>query len=171
MTFPDQVAATINGLETLLPGFYAAAALAGMVGQNPPQQSLTRFPMTGLTQVKGSNDKFNSRQLNVMAGGGAWVMIQEAQGAPITKVVDYTAKFLRRSLLNYIGRFNITQGFLDTLSQVIDGLGGFLVEQGTLVGFSLTQIIQDTDAPDTVLVDTLLDVPFPCNFIRLTLVI
>lgn len=191
MTFPDQVTATVNGLATLLPGFYASAAIAGMVGQNPPQQSFTRFPMTGFTSVQGSNDRFNARQMNVMAAGGAWILIQEAPGAPlisrfalttdltsievrtdsITKVVDYTAKFLRRSLLNYIGRFNITQGFLDTLSNVIEGLGGFLIEQGVLLGFNLNQIAQDTDAPDTVLVDVLLDVPFPCNFIRLTLVI
>lgn len=191
MTFPDQVKATVGGLETLLPGFYASAAIAGMVGQNPPQQSFTRFPMTGLTGVVGSNDKFNSRQLNVMAGGGAWILIQEAQGAPvisrfaittdltsvevrtdsITKIVDFVAKFLRRSLLNYIGRFNITQGFLDTLGNVIEGLGGFLIESGVLLGFNLNLIQQDKDAPDTVIVDVTLDVPFPCNFIRLTLVI
>ena len=191
MTVPDQVAATVGGLETILPGFYAAAGIAGMVGQNPPQQSFTRYPMTGYTKVLGSNDKFNARQMNVMAGGGAWVMIQEAQGAPvisrfaittdltsvevrtdsITKIVDFTAKFLRRSLLNYIGRFNITQGFLDTLGNVIEGLGGFLIESGVLLGFNLNLIQQDKDAPDTVIVDVSLDVPFPCNFIRLTLVI
>lgn len=191
MTVPDQMKATVGGLETLLPGFYAGAAIAGMVGQQPPQQSFTRFPMTGLTGVVGSNDKFNSRQLNVMAGGGAWIMIQEAQGAPvisrfaittdltsievrtdsITKIVDFVAKFLRRSLLNYIGRFNITQGFLDSLSHVIEGIGGFLIESGVLLGFNLNLIQQDKDAPDTVIVDVGLDVPFPCNNIRLTLVI
>jgi hypothetical protein len=118
-------------------------------------------------------------------------MIQEAQGAPvisrfaittdltsievrtdsITKIVDFVAKFLRRSLLNYIGRFNITQGFLDSLSNVIEGLGMFLIESGVLLGFNLNLIQQDKDAPDTVIVDVSLDVPFPCNFIRLTLVI
>lgn len=191
MTFPDQVKATVGGSETLIEGFYAAAGIAGMVGQNPPQQSFTRFPMTGYTGVIGSNDKFNSRQLNVMEGGGAWILIQEAQGAPvisrfalttdltsvevrtdsITKVVDFVAKFLRRSLLNYIGRFNITQGFLDSLSNVIEGLGSFLITSSVLHGFTLNLIQQDKDAPDTVLVDVTLDVPFPCNFIRLTLVI
>jgi hypothetical protein len=191
MTFPDQVAATINGIETVMPGFYASAAIAGMVGQNPPQQGFTRFPMTGFSRVIGSNNKFSNSQLNVMAAGGAWILIQEAQGAPIisrhalttdttsievressiTKVVDYTAKFMRKSLLNYIGRFNVTQGFLDTLSKVIQGLGKFLVEQGVLNGFNLNLIQQDTDNPDSILVDCILDVPFPCNYIRLTLVI
>lgn len=191
MTFPDQVAATVNGLETLLPGFYASAAIAGMVGQNQPQQGFTRFPMTGFTRVIGSNDKFNSRQLNIMAAGGTWILVQEAQGAPIisrhalttdstsieqressiTKIVDYVAKFMRRSLLNYIGRFNVTQGFLDTLGHVIEGLGTFLVEEGILIGCTLNQIVQDTDAPDKVLVTVGLDVPYPCNTISLTLVV
>lgn len=191
MTVPDACAATIEGSEQLIDGFYIAAALAGMVGQNPPQQSFTNFPISGFTRTIGSNDTFNDRQLNVMAAGGAWVIIQESQGAPltsrmalttdltsietrtdsITKVVDFTAKFMRNSLKNFIGRFNITQGFLDTLGGVVQGVIGFLVESGVLIGGNLNNIIQDEDAPDTVLIDVTLDVPFPANYIRLTLVI
>lgn len=191
MTMPDTAAATINGLETVIEGFYVSAGTAGAIAQNPPQQSFTRFPLTGYTQVIGSNSKFNTRQLNVMQGGGTWIYIQEAQGAPIisrfalttdltsvetrtdsvTKITDFVAKFLRRSLLNYIGRFNITQGFLDTLGHVIEGLGGFLIELGVLLGFTLVTIQQDKDAPDTVIVTVGLDLPLPCNFLKLTLVI
>jgi hypothetical protein len=147
--------------------------------------------MTGFTRVVGSNDRFSSTQLGAMAAGGAWILIQEAPGAPIiarhalttdmasievressvTKIVDFVAKFLRRSLLGYIGRFNVTQGFLDTLGHVIEGIGGFLIESSVLLGFTLNQIQQDKDAPDTVLVDVTLEVPLPCNFIRLKLVI
>jgi len=191
MTVPDRCAATIQGSEQIIDGFYMNAALAGAVGQNPPQQSFTNFPFSGFTRVLGSNDTFNARQMNVMAGGGAWIITQEAQGAPltsrmalttdltsvetrtdsITKVVDYTAKFLRGSLRNFIGRFNINQGFLDSLGSVIQGVLGLLVETGVLIGANLNNIIQDEDAPDTVLIDITLDVPFPCNYIRLTLVI
>lgn len=191
MTLPDRAAATLEGLETLIDGFYLNAGIVGMIGQQPPQQSFTNFPMTGYTRVIGSNDFFNERQLNIMAAGGSYIIVQDAQGAPlisrfalttdltsietrtdsITKVVDFSAKFLRRGLKNFIGRFNITQGFLDSLGSVIQGLLGFLVETGVLIGANLNNIIQDEDAPDTVLVDVTLDVPFPCNFIRLTLVI
>lgn len=191
MVVPDQVGATIDGLEQVIDGFYMCAGIAGMIGQQPPQQSFTNFPMTGYTQVVGSNERFNNRQLNIMAAGGAYVVVQDVQGGPltsrmalttnltsvetrtdsITKVVDYTAKFLRRGIKNFIGRFNITQAFLDSLGNVLQGLGGFLVESGVLMGFNLNNIIQDEDAPDTVLVDITLDVPYPCNYIRLTLVI
>jgi len=190
-TAPDQAAATIEGIEQIVNGFYMNAAIAGMIGQQPPQQSFTNFPMAGFTRVLGSNDFFSESQMNIMAAGGTYIIVQDAPSAPlisrmalttdltsvetrtdsITKVVDFTAKFLRRSLKNFIGRFNITQAFLDQLGTVIGGVGGYLVEVGVLVGFNLNNIIQDEDAPDTVLVDVLIDPPFPCNYIRVTLVI
>ncbi len=190
-TAPDQAAATIDGIEQIINGFYMNAAIAGMIGQQPPQQSFTNFPMAGFTRVVGSNDFFSETQMNIMAAGGTYIIVQDAPSAPlisrmalttdltsvetrtdsITKVVDFTAKFLRRSLKNFIGRFNITQAFLDQLGTVIGGVGGYLVEVGVLVGFNLNNIIQDEDAPDTVIVDVVIDPPYPCNYIRVTLVI
>jgi hypothetical protein len=126
-----------------------------------------------------------------MAAGGVYILIQDAQNAPvicrhqlstdttsietrelsITKVVDFTAKFMRAGLRNFIGRSNITQGFLDNLSTIVQGQLNFLVEGGTLIGADINNLIQDADAPDTILIDVTLDVPFPANYIRLTLVI
>lgn len=188
---PDKCAAVIDGLEQTIEGFYLCSAIAGMIGQNPPQQSFTNFPMTGFTQVIGSQDYFSNRQMDVIAGGGNYVVVQDNAGTPllarmalttdmtsvetrtdsITKVVDFTAKFLRRGLKNFIGRFNITQGFLDSIGHVTHGLLGFLVESGVLMGAHLDNIIQDETNPDTVLLDIQLDVPYPCNYLKLTLVI
>ncbi len=190
-TAPDQAAATIEGIEQIVHGFYMNAAIAGMIGQQPPQQSFTNFPMAGFTRVIGSNNFFSEQHMDIMAAGGTYIIVQDAPSAPlisrmalttdltsvetrtdsITKVVDFTAKFLRRSLKNFIGRFNITQAFLDQLGTVIGGVGGYLVECGILVGFNLNNIIQDEDAPDTVIVDVTVDPPYPCNYIRITLVI
>lgn len=191
MVAPDQCGASIAGLEQLIPGFYLCAAIVGMIGQQPPQQGFTNFPITGFTRVVGSNDKFSERQMSTAAAGGTYWVIQEVAGGPltcrhqlttdltsietrelsITKVVDFVAKFMRAGLRNFIGRFNITQGFLDTISTVIQGQLTFLAEAGVIIGGDLNNIIQDKDAPDTVLVDVTLDVPYPCNYIRLTLII
>jgi hypothetical protein len=188
---PDQCAATISGVEQRIDGFYLCAAIAGMIGQNAPQQSFTNFPMTGFTQVIGSNDYFSTKQLNIIAAGGNYIIVQDAQGVPLTsrmalttdltsvetrtdsinKIVDYTAKFMRGGLKNFIGRFNITSSFIDTLSHVCQGLLGFLQDTGVLIGSTLNNIVQDENNPDTVLIDITLDVPYPCNYIRLTLVI
>ncbi len=190
-TFPDTCAATLQGVEQVIDGFYLNAGIAGMIANQPPQQSFTNFPMTGFTRVIGSNGVFSEPQLNVMAAGGNYIIVQDAPATPlisrmalttdmtsietrtdsITKVVDFCAKFLRTGLKTFIGRFNITQGFLDSLGHVIHGLLGFLAESGVLIGSNLNNIIQDVSAPDTVLIDVTLDVPFPCNYIRLTLTI
>jgi len=191
MTFPASATSSIQGLEQRIEGFYMNAATVGLIGQQPPQQSFTNFPVAGFTGVLGSNDTYSEAQLDTMAGGGAYIFIQEGQGTPIfsrmstttdvtsietrtdsvTKVVDFTAKFMRKSLRNFIGRFNITQGFLDSLGTTVQGIFGFLVETGVLIGGSLDNIIQDEDERDTVLIDTTLDVPIPCNYIKLTLLI
>jgi hypothetical protein len=190
-TFPGTCTATIGGIDTVLPGFYMSAAIAGMVGRQAPSQSFTNVPMTGFTGVVGSNNFFSEKQLDRIAGGGTWVIIQEGAGTAlfarmaltsdvstiefrtdsITKVVDYTAKFLRRGLRTYIGRFNITSGFLDSLSHITQGLLAFLVDTGTLLSGDLSNITQDESQIDTVLIDTIIAPPVPCNFIKLSLVI
>ena len=189
--FPDTVKASLSGTEELMPSYYAAAAMTGMVASQAPQQGFTNLSMVGFTGVQGSSDTYSTRQLNIMAGGGTYILVQDADGSPvicrhqlstdlasietremsITKVIDFVAKFMRAGLRNFIGTFNITQPFLDTLSTVIQGMLSFLEEGGTILGGDLNNLIQDTTQPDTVLVDVTLDVPFPCNFIRLTLVI
>jgi hypothetical protein len=189
--FPDTIVASVGGIEEALPAYYAAAAITGQIAANPPQQGFTNFPIAGLTGVQGSNDTFSTRQLNIMAGGGTYILVQDSPGAAvisrhqlstdltsietrelsITKVVDFVAKFLRTGLRNFIGTFNITQPFLDTLSTVIQGMLTFLEEGGVILGGDLNNLIQDKNQPDTVLVDVTLDVPYPCNYIRLTLVI
>jgi hypothetical protein len=186
---PDKVKAVVEGLEQELPGFYMPAAIVGMVGQQPPQQSFTNFPMAGFTGVVGSNDFFTAKQLDIISAGGNWIVRQDGAGTPIfshnalttdmrsvetktdsiTKIVDFASKFLRTGLKTFVGRYNVTSGFLDSLSHVIQGLLAFLIDVGVLVGAQLNNLIQDADSPDTVLVDITLDVPFPCNYIKMVL--
>ena len=186
---PDKCAATIGGMEEIIESYYLCAAYVGLIAGQPPQQSFTNFPLTGFTRVMGSNDTFSKYQMNIMAAGGNWIVVQESLGASlisrmalttdmtsvetrtdsITKVVDFSAKVLRAGFKNFIGRFNVTQGFLDSLGHVGQGLLSFLTENGVLIGGNLNNIIQDESNPDTVLVDCLLDPPYPCNYIRLTI--
>lgn len=188
---PDTVIATVGGTEENLPGFYLCAGAAGMVAKYPPQQGFTNLAMVGYAGVVGSNDYFSNTQLNKIAGGGVYIVVQDTEGGPltsrhqlstnittietrelsITKVVDFCAKVLRTGLRNFIGQFNITQPFLDTLSTAIQGMLSFLVENGIIIGGELNNLIQSKEEPDVVLVDVTLDVPYPCNYIRLTLVI
>lgn len=188
--FPDTVNVVIAGVTKALPGFYACAAIAGMVGAQPPQQPFTNFPMTGITGVMGT-EKFTKSQLNVMAGGGTYILIQDAPGGPvvcrhqlstdltsietrelsITKDVDFVAKFLRLAVRKFIGKNVINNQLLDAIGTTIHAVLKFLEDAGVLNGSNLNNLLQDPNNPDTVLVDVTLDVPFPCNYIRLTLVV
>jgi hypothetical protein len=188
---PEEVGATLGGTEQRIEGYYLCAAIAGMVGQQSPQQGFTNFPIVGFSRVIGSDDVFSETQMAVGAAGGTYWVVQPTAGGAltcrhqlstdissvekrelsITKVVDFTAKFMRTGLRNFIGKFNITQPFLDTLSTVIQGQLAFLTESGVIIGGDINNIVQDSTNPDTVLIDVTLDVPYPCNYIRLTLVV
>jgi len=189
--FPDRAKTNLTGTEIEVEGYYLCAAVAGMVGQLPPQQGFTNYPITGFTGIIGSNEKFREDQLDVIAGGGVYIIKQDVAGAPlscrhqlstdvssiekrelsITKAVDYTAKFLRTGLRGFIGTYNITPSLLDILSTVVQGHLEFLSTSGIIASGELNNIIQDETQPDRVLIDVTLEVLFPCNYIRLTLVI
>lgn len=188
--FPDTIKTTVDGVEKSLPGYYACAAIAGMDASQPPQQGFTNFPISGITGVSGP-EKFSRKQLNVMAGGGTYILWQETPGAAvtcrhqvstdltsiehrersITKSVDFTAKFIRTAVRRYIGTLNVNSQFLDTIGTTISGLLQFLVESGVLNGANLNNVIQDASNPDTVLVDITLEVAYPANYIKVTLVV
>ena len=188
----DTCQATLNGISQSLPGFYMCAAYVGLIGGQPPQQSFTNFPIVGFTTVTGTNDYFSSRQLNRIAAGGNTIIVQDPpQNGPIfprmalttdmtsvetrtdsiTKCLDFTAKFLRRSLRIFIGRFNINQGFLDTLSHVVQGLLQFLTGSFILVDADINNIVQSDSEPDTVMLDITVDPPYPCNYIQVRLIV
>lgn len=187
--FPDKCAALIDGIEQVIPGFYMCSAHAGLIASQSPSQSFTNFPTTGFQRVIGSNNYFSEPQLDLIAGGGNNIMVQDAEGAPlvsrmalttdttsvetrtdsITKALDYSAKFIRRSLRNFIGRYNITKGLLDTLNSVIQGVIQFLVDQKIIAGGTLTTLAQSKKQPDTVLVSMVLDPYYSLNYIRVTM--
>lgn len=185
----DAVGATLGGIEQRIPGMYYCAARVGMIGQQAPQQSMTNFPTVGFTRVYGTNGYFSESQLDLIAGGGNDIIVQDAEGAALTsrmalttdmtsvetrtdnvnKEVDFVAKFARRALRVFIGRFNISQGFLDSLSHVAQGIFGFVVDLGVLRGAQLNEILQEEGVPDSVIMDALLEPAYPCNYIKLML--
>ena len=191
--FPDLLEATLSSGSTQIPSYYAAAAIAGMVGQYEPQQPFTNVPISGFTSVVGSNDTFKPSQLDLMAGGGNYILQQAGQGAPITcrhqlstdvslvvrrelsitKAIDYMAKVLRNSLRNFIGRFNITPTFLNQLSTIIQGVLAFLGPEGlgVVANATLNNVIQDENQPDQILVDITAEPLYPSNYIRITIVV
>lgn len=190
-TAPDQAKASIDGLETAIAGYYLGAALAGKMSAVSPSQPLTEESLAGFTGVLGSQDRYSESQLKIMSGGGLWVLYQEADGQPvktrhqlttdmssiekretsITRALDFTAKFIRQGLKNFIGGFNITTNVQDAISIVLDGLAAFLIRQGVLKSFEVNAIRQSASAPDTLEIDVTVGVLYPLNYVKITLVV
>lgn len=189
LVVPDVVTANVEGIESNIDGYYLCAAIAGMIGQQAPQQGFTNLPIAGFLGVRGSNDSYNETQLSVLCGGGCYVVVQPTPGAAlssrhqlttdlssiekrelsITKAVDYISKFIRVALRPFIGRFNINKQLLDSVSTVLQGLLKYLVERKIVNTADLVSLEQSEDQPDTILATIDLGPAYPCNYIRVTL--
>lgn len=177
----------VNGIVFNVPGYYVSAAIAGMVAQQEPQQPFTNVAIAGFTKVYGTDDSFTENQLDVMADGGRYIIVNqnggiasrhqrstatlsiESRELSITKAIDFVAKGLRAVNKGYIGRFVITPGFLDQLTMVNQG---FLVNQedaGVVSSADLVAVLQDESAPDTVLIEIQVQPAYPCNKINITI--
>ena len=184
-------AVNFSGTEDVITAAYLPAIYAALASQQNPQQGFTHLGIYGLTKAYGTSDTFSETQMDVIAGGGNNIIVQpitngriysrhqlttdvsstETQEDSITRVLDYVSYFMRDSLKSFIGTFNITPSFIDQITTVIQGVLALLEQQGVIISGTLNNIVQDTADPTTLLVDITLEVPFPCNRIRLTIAI
>lgn len=190
MVQPEQVGTLVNGLEVLVPGHYLCAGIAGMIGQQNPSQPFTNLPMVGYTRPVGSSDTFSENQMATAAAGGIYWVIQDVPGAPlasrhqlttdvsslksrelsILKAVDFVAKLVRAQLRRYIGRNNITQQLMETVSLTAQGalanVSGSVVARATL-----DKLEQSKNSPDEILATISVTPFYPANRIKITIVV
>jgi len=188
MLYCGNVDTSIDGIVTPVPGYYAAAAIAGMVAELAPQQPFTRVSMTGFSKVYGTDDTFSENQLDTIADGGRYILINqggriasrhqrstkstsiEARELSITKAIDFLAKGLRATNRVYIGRYVINPGFIDQLVMSNEGFLARAVQSGVVNSAALNSVLQDSSSPDTVLIEVTVAPAYPCNKIRITIV-
>jgi hypothetical protein len=184
----DAVDTSINGVTQKIDGHYLSAAVAGQVAQQSPQQPLTNLPINGVSRVYGTDDTFSEKQLDTIADGGRYVMVNlggavvsrhqrstattsvEYQELSITKAIDWLAKGLRATNRVFIGRSVITSGFLDQLTMSNEGFLDYAEQLGAVRKALLTSLLQDEDNPDTVLIEVEVAPAYPCNKIKITVV-
>jgi hypothetical protein len=191
--WPDQV----GEAGTLQPGYYLAAALAGLASGVVPHQGLTNVEVAGFDDYTRSYKYFNETQLNRMAEAGVWIVTEDRDGTPhtrhglttdnldlnrreemIRRNVDSISYLFLRRLRPYIGRSNATPTMVDLLRNEVTRAIGFLRDYN-LVGNLGAQLI---DGEIRVLrihpllsdrIEIVLDltVPAPLNNIELHLVV
>lgn len=187
--YPDTVVSSaVGGIARRLPSFYWAAALAGASANLPAQEPFTRVPLVGFSDVvgplldRGHYDTIsagNSVIESESAGLTPALRIQsttdpstiESREWSVTRAVDLFAKTVRGQLRGRIGRFNITQSYMDELTLLVDSLCTSAVAAGLFRAASVTKLEQDPQQPDTVLVAISVEVLFPANYIDVTIVV
>jgi len=181
-----------DGMVTVdvpVPGYYYPCLVVGQIIGEFPEQPLTNLPTTGLGEVYGSSDYYNEAQLNILAEGGTYIMVQANPNAPIVsrhqlttdmtqvskrelsivKALDYVAKFIRKSMVPYIGRYNITPAFLKLVNSILISISLYLTREGRIEDMKILSVAVDDIAPDTIRVTVDIKVKYPVNYIKVTL--
>lgn len=194
MFWPDQIEINYTGTPEFVPGYFGSAALGGQIAGELPQQPHTNLSLAGITALQHSNKYFSETQLRTMSAGGIFIVVQDVDGAPVrirqqrttdvssilknelsvVKITDYVSKILRQELQPYIGKYNITEQYLQTLRTVIAGLTERFKEptrgdSPTIIDGQLISIAQSTTSLDTVEIVYRIEAPVPANFITITL--
>lgn len=189
VVYPDKATMVLSdGSYHELDAPFIAAAYAGLEASLPVQQSKTRAKITIFNELKGL--KMTRSQKNALAEKG--VMILEQPFGPGTDIIirhqlttdmtnaqtrensllgitDYCSKYLRTSVEQYIGKYNITP---DTISRVKGSLSSALSQltnDGVIISGVIKSIAQDVNNPDSLLVEVEILPPYPCNYIKITL--
>lgn len=170
-------------------GQFIATMYAGLEFSNPLYRSKTRATTGVFKELLGV--ELTRTQKNQLAEKG--VMIFEQPGGEGTNVIcrhqlttdmssaetrensvlackDYTAKTLRNILNTYIGKYNITADLITKITGSTNVAFTSLVSEGYLLSGSIDQLYQDTNNPDTLIMEVTIQVPYPCNYIKLTII-
>ena len=191
--WPDQVGAA----GIIMPGYYVAAALAGLASGVVPHQPLTNVEVAGFDDFTRSYAYFNETQLNRMAEAGVWIATEDRDGTPhtrhalttdnldlnrreemIRRNVDSISYLFLRRLRPYIGRTNAQPEMLRVLGfecrSIITFLksNGYTAELGgQLIDAAITTLQIHPLLKDRVELVINLVVPAPLNNIELHLVV
>jgi hypothetical protein len=179
-------------------GFFAAAAIAGLKSGVAPHQPITNVILNGFTRADRSTPYFTMTDLNIIAGGGTWIIDQDRNGGEIYNrhqlTTDYTddnmaeisittnldsiSKLIREDLRQFIGQWNNHPFFQQLLkTRLVDRLTflqgrAVTVKAGPqLLNFVITNIGTDPLIRTRVLVDIDLTLPYPVNVIQVKLTV
>ena len=187
---------TVGSDGDVFPGYFAAAAVAGLRSGVLPQQGLTNVALAGINDVGSLISGLNGTQLNQIAGAGGWIIAKDTAGAIYNRhavTSDPTDLNTREEVIRvnvdsisyqyaqvyapYIGQVNVNDETLIVLGSLFDTTSLVLKSNGTtrsgpqLLDATLVQVRQHALFKDRVVIEANLSIPYPLNNIELKLVI
>lgn len=190
MVYPTEAVRTMSDGSLLRVGSqFIAAAYVGMEASMPLYQSKTRATSAVFTELGGvqltRGEKNKLAECGVMifeqpAGAGTNIICRhqlatnmdspEFRENSVLACKDYVAKYLRGILDTYIGKYNITADTITKITGSINAGLSTLATDGYILEGSLRGLAQDELNPDTLIIDVEIKVPYPCNYIKLTII-
>ena len=204
LIWPDQgIIVDDNGDEQLVDGSFLCACFAGAKSAYPAQQSFTNLGFPGPYKLVHSNDYFTKLQMDTLSGAGVNVVVQDAVGAQvysrhqhttdvavienselsIVTAVDKVSLDLMSTLQPFIGKYNITDDFLNFVHDASEQylfsaksqkapMCGSLIVDGKVVGVRANLHGLNTDlSPGVVELTIACEFPKPANYINIKLLI
>lgn len=192
-----------QGNEQLVNGTFLCAALAGAKSAYPAQQSFTNLGFPGPYKLRHANDYFTKLQMDDLSAAGVNVVVQDADGAQvysryqrttdtavfenselsIVTAVDKVSLDLIETIKPFIGKYNITQNFLNLVSEMSTQylfsaksqqapMCGSLIVDGKVEGVRAQLNGQNLDlAPGVIELTIGCEFPKPANYVNIKLLI
>lgn len=194
--FPDSVSVMIDNVAVPeLPGYYLAAAHAGMVAGFPVQQGFTNIGVAGIVDLQHSNYYFTRTNLNSMAETGTCLYVQAVQGGTPycrhelttdisvleyreqlkVKNWDFLSYYYYDKLKSFIGSWNITPEMLNTVRATVIASSELLMSQklpkvgAPLIGYQITKLEQNPVNKDRITLVIQIEIVSPANYIDVAL--
>ena len=186
--YPDTATRTLSdGSIRDLDAAFLLSAIAGKEQTLKIGASRTRMTFGGFNELKGV--KMTRRQKNMLAEKGIMILEQDTIGGvirirhqlttdisnvqsreqSIVEIQDYCSKYYRSVCELYIGKYNITPETITKISGTLDGAHRGLVREEVIIDGQTSELYQDEDNPDTIIVALQVLPPYPCNYIDITL--
>jgi len=183
--YPDQIVVSSNGSNTLLDGFYIAAAAAGYLsGVSNVAIPLTKKVIDGFTILR--NKQFSPLTLSQLANAGVCTL-QPVQGGgqvvwgitttqsgfveereiSIVFIRDRIAKSLRSGFAGYIG-IAADNNIIETLSARANSLLSGFIAAGLISAYKDLLVVQDSVDPTQWNISVRCQPIYPVNFILVT---
>ena len=192
IVMPDEVIIAIDNVDYVLPGYYLAVAYGAMRAGLPPHQGFTTLGVSGISRILHSNKKFKDTELDEMAGGGIfWVVQDEPEALPyciyqtttdttqletiedsVVATIDYASKYFKDNLKAVLGKFNVNEISTKFVATVIKDVGEKLMRTSyPYIGSILTEskLKSITSEADKIIPVVTVKVPFPVNAVDLCL--
>ena len=140
LIMPDEVVMTVNSVDHILPGYYLCAAYTALRAAFPPHQGFTTMGISGFKALRHSNKYFTDDDLDLMAGGGVFVVVQDnLESLPYciyqtttdttdiktredscVATIDFASMMYRDNLKPVLGKFNVNEISTTYVSSVIE---------------------------------------------------